>query len=291
MHYEFAVEPQFLTGDFKTFRHFIDKFGFHRGRLISEFPSKWKKEIYNSIKHLSDMEQKSIVKVLQSSGIFIKSARGFQNNLDWCANAEQAHQIKPFHAIIASQNLRQNPDVIVGSDLWLNPDNPLFDIPFECSMEKTTTGFSSATKLLITHSKDIIFIDPIFNCDRFNDALKAMLAVVSDTTTIRYYSSSSPRGETLEFRVNALKNCIPRYIPKGLSLEIILLKSDYDFGNHNRFVLTDRGGIKFPWGLDCMQQKTDTINVMEIPTHKAKYDEFDKINPAIVAEQFTIIGL
>ena len=294
MHYEFAVEPQFLTEDFKTFCHFIEKFGFHRGRLISEFPKKWKLSIYENCKHFSSMEIKKVSSVLQTSNMLIKSGRDFDNSLDWCANAELVHSSKPFHAIIASENPRGNLNVIVGNDLWLDTDNPLFDISFECSMEKTTAGFISATKSLITHSRDILFIDPFFNSRNFNSALQGMLAVINDAKiSLRYYSSAFTRGETLEHRVRELENTVPQCIPKGLSLEITLLHRTYDFGNHNRFVLTERGGIKFPWGLDCLQHQKDTINIMDKPTHKAKYDEFDKIhvtNPTIIAKQFSIVG-
>lgn len=38
MLHEYAVEPQAIGSSWERFRYVIEKFGFDRGRLISQFP-------------------------------------------------------------------------------------------------------------------------------------------------------------------------------------------------------------------------------------------------------------
>ena len=41
MLFEYAVEPQAIGSNWQNFRYLIEKFGFDRGRLISQFPKAW----------------------------------------------------------------------------------------------------------------------------------------------------------------------------------------------------------------------------------------------------------
>ncbi len=41
MLYEYAVEPQAIGANWQTLRYIVEKFGFDRGRLISDFPEHW----------------------------------------------------------------------------------------------------------------------------------------------------------------------------------------------------------------------------------------------------------
>ena len=42
---EYAVEPAAIGSDWQTFRYLIEKFGFDQGRLISQFPKHWFREV------------------------------------------------------------------------------------------------------------------------------------------------------------------------------------------------------------------------------------------------------
>ena len=61
---EYAVEPQAIGTDWGTFRYLIEKFGFDRGRLISEFPRKWLREVYRASTGFTDIQRTYLVEVL-----------------------------------------------------------------------------------------------------------------------------------------------------------------------------------------------------------------------------------
>ncbi len=292
MHYEYAIEPNSLTGDFKTFKFIADKFGCHCGRLISEFPTKWKRKVNSIVKQpnsgFSDMQIKIVSKFLQNDKNFVTFLGSFPDDESWINSAVKAHKIKSFRAIIATENTHGYDYIIPIDTLW-EKDHPLFIVPFECSMPKTEQGFFDATKLLLNHAQHVLFIDPLFRNVRFYKTLKLMLEQVHPScANIRYISKVSPQGENPSYRIDELKRELPQYIPTGTKIEIILLNKQTNFGNHNRFVLTEKGGIKFPWGLDLLDNYIDTINLMDVKTHEDKFNEFNEIDENIIAEKFSI---
>jgi hypothetical protein len=57
MMYEYAVEPQAIGTNWQTFRYVIEKFGFDKGRLISEFPKHWFRDVYHASSGLSPIQK------------------------------------------------------------------------------------------------------------------------------------------------------------------------------------------------------------------------------------------
>ena len=48
MLYEYAVEPRAIVSDWSTFRFLLSQFGFDKGKLISQFPKQWFREVYSA---------------------------------------------------------------------------------------------------------------------------------------------------------------------------------------------------------------------------------------------------
>ena len=59
MLYEYALEPDLLN-NWKDFRYFTEKFGVSRGRLLSPFPKRWKRLVYESLANCGEIERKRI---------------------------------------------------------------------------------------------------------------------------------------------------------------------------------------------------------------------------------------
>ena len=64
MLYEYAVEPRAIGSSWQTFRYVIEKFGFDRGRLISQFPNTWFRLVYDAAEGFLPMEKKRTVEAL-----------------------------------------------------------------------------------------------------------------------------------------------------------------------------------------------------------------------------------
>jgi len=278
---EFAIEPALLA-NWKNFHYLHEKFGISKARVIAQFPKNWYKMVCEEADAVGGvLNKKRVVEWLVSAKktFLIPSGRDYKIPDDWLQSAENAHTTNPFTSILARENPRNHPEVLKWSDeeTEVPEAHPLVKNEYEFRMQKTPEGFLQTCFLLLQHSHEIIFIDPYLKDGNGSfDVLKLILySIYKSTSTeknIRYFTIESPNGETLEYRVNELKQKLPKSIPTGMSIKIILLND-----MHNRFILTERGGIKFPYGLDVRRDKHDEVNYLSENLHREIFDEYSKL--------------
>src|SRR5260370_37058994 len=120
MLYEYAVEPRAIGSSWQTFRYVIEKFGFDRGRLISQFPKTWFRLVYEATDGLQPVEKKRVEEALNLAkrNKIVKLGRGYDpNSGDWIHNALAQNAILPFHAIIATENPGAHHQVLLVAEL------------------------------------------------------------------------------------------------------------------------------------------------------------------------------
>ena len=83
MLFEYAVEPQMIGASWLVFRLLIEKFGFDRGRLISQFPKAWFKEVYAASAAMNPIERKRLEESLNRAKRtkVIRSGRSYDPSL------------------------------------------------------------------------------------------------------------------------------------------------------------------------------------------------------------------
>ena len=288
---EFAVEPA-LLGEWNEFRYLHEKFGVQRARMIALFPKKWPRMVYESATGFTEMQRKRLEEWLARKDKFlVPGGRDYDVADDWLHSAELAHERHPFHAILATTNPRGHEKILLSHGDPLE-NEPLFDCSHEDFMPRKPEEFVATSGLLLRCSRQIIFVDPHVRAnDRWGEALSAMFGCIHPEATVRYCSIDSPQGIEKDFRLGELRKKWPRFIPKGKVLEFILLGKDTGMDTHNRFILTERGGIKFAWGLDASNDGSkDVVNVMAEGTHVAMFDEYYNFSGRSVLERFEIIG-
>src|SRR2546425_4337296 len=116
---EYALQPELLSS-WPVFRYLSDKFGYGRGRVIAEYPKKWRKMVYESLGNCKPMEKKRI----EAGLIKLRSALyprpwpyKWDEDKGWLDNAIAEHAKRPFCAIIAQDNPDGVVDVIREADL------------------------------------------------------------------------------------------------------------------------------------------------------------------------------
>lgn len=286
---EFAVEPA-LLGEYSEFRYLSEKFGVQKARMIAEFPRKWRRLVYDSASGFTELQKKRLEEWLARKETFlVPSGRVCDSSDDWLLSAELAHTSRPFHAILATANPRGHEKVLLPHDIPLE-NEPLFKTPHECFMTRKPEEFAAIGDLLLRSSRQIIFVDPHASASkRWCEALSAMLDCAHPEAAIRYCSIDIP--EKRNYRLDEIKKYWPRSIPKGKTLEFILLDKDAGMDTHNRFILTERGGIKFAWGLDTSTDGSkDVVNVMAEETHVEMFEGYNKLVGRTEVERFEIIG-
>jgi hypothetical protein len=250
MLYEYAVEPRAIGSSWETFRYLIEKFGFDKGRLISEFPKRWLLEVYNATTAFPDVQKKRVVEALNQArkNKVVRCHRPYDPDAgDWLHNALIEHLRLPFHAIIALENPTGEAVVLPIRDL--DELHPLMAVAHDRAVTRDPTSIATALAGLLRFGSNILFVDPFFDpySGRYKSTLRECLAIVKEfnpraTCEIHYrYHEDKPAQEEIQREAGNLFRDI---IPAGMKINIYCWREKNggaDF--HDRFLLTDKGGI------------------------------------------------
>ena len=262
MLYEYALEPSLLS-NWSDFRFFVSQFGFDRGRLIARFPSKWKRMVYDSLHGCKEIERARIEEALRriDTRMIPKRGAGWDASHDWLTNAESEHNCRPFRAIIAESNQRTHPAVIVGATL---DDTLVFDdLPESDSrrlwkasrskvIKRNAIEMADAIEVFIQRADRILFVDKYFGPEnpRHRIPFEEFLSRLRDRhegkmpKTVEIHCAYKSEASFFQSQCNSR---LAGMIPKDMRMHVRRW-SEKDL--HNRFVLTDLGGVAFLEGLD-----------------------------------------
>jgi hypothetical protein len=257
MLFEYAVEPQAIGSSWQNFRYLIEKFGFDRGRLISQFPKGWFKEVYAASAAMKPVERKrleeSLTRAKQSK--VIRSGRAYDPALsDWLQNALTQHAVAPFHAIIAERNSAALGSVIVVEEA--DENHPLMVSAHTWEVERVGATLADTMAPLLRSAHSILFVDRFFDIRdaRYKETLKACLDILhsNGTNGIRceiHFCDHDSRPPVEVIEQNA-RQWLRGVIPNGISIALYAWKEKNggeDF--HARYLLTDVGGINVEAGV------------------------------------------
>lgn len=302
MIYEYGVDPNCLC-DFQRLRFIADSVGVPKGRLVSDYPGSWRRTVLQMIAgrlpaertRLEIQFQRIKANLISSNGRAFDGLKG-----DWLSNAEMAHASKPFRAIVSAMNPRANPSVLTVDDiddtteLWKTSQN--YPIP------RKATDMAAAVDLLLQVSYDVVFVDPHFDpaALRFRRPFERFLLGCAQTR-----NSKTPRVRLITHTSYATKagdayegNCqqyLAPLIPKNLTCELVRIREKAAPSEviHNRFVLTDRGGVKFGIGLDDDDDwggQTDDVDLLSQDTFDTRWRQyalmqaFDEVVPVVAIQ-------
>lgn len=289
MIHEYALEPELVVtwGDLTLCGHFIDQFGFNRdgevtGRVVAQYPEDWDRKVRDTLREtpLTPLQKTRVVELLnyimkkrQPKVVRSYASIFWDPKKSWLENAEEENIRRPFHAILASDNRRENPSVILGNSVWpIDPRNqrpPLWRVSPEKPVPRTATSIAIHLKPMLRCATRILFIDPHFRArpSRWQEPLRRFLEIICDGSrevTLEYhvsacYTKAPPWNEFLD----ECKQVLPYLIPRNFALTVRRWKDwDVDEELHDRYILTDIGGVAIPKGLS--EKAPDTIDILRL---------------------------
>lgn len=292
---EYALQPS-VVSSWTRCRFLMDKFGYGRGRVISRYPKKWTKMAYESLSSLDPVEKKRIEEGL----IRLKKAlypRYYEWDPDqtWLANAIDEHRQRPFCAIITENACGQAPGTIREEDLD-EEEEPRWKAEVQRHIERTATEMAACAEALLRNAKHILFVDPYFDptARRFRRPLESFIyAAVSRDSSIPIERIEIHTGDlaagTKEHFDHGCQTYLPRHIPTGLKVRVVRWDQSY---LHNRFVLTERGGLIYSTGLDDHNEGTrlhDIVDLLASGPHAQTWGEYQRDNPAFPLKEDDLV--
>ena len=292
---EYAIEPELVVTwlDRKIGRYFLDALGLGSPRIMSRYPRKhWKELIWTAWEKSSNENQldrkrlEEIVKKL--SDVMVKRQDAIWNpDRVWLENAVEEHQRISFHAILARDNSIGHSRILVAEEL--NEQTPLWAIPRGVSVQRTAEAIAGAVRDMLRAATNIVFIDPYFAPQkrRYRTVLAACLRACLDQRVARgcpnvriVTSDDSDRNGTPDFFFfeKACRRYLPGILPFGMTVTICRVRERPGGEKlHNRYILTELGGVSFGAGLDEAVRTdgaTDDLNLLARGQYEARWRQY-----------------
>ena len=259
---EYAVEPEAIGADWRTFKDLIDRFGADKGRLISRLPPKWEKKVIQAARDagVPDIRMAAIVERLRNSKHkVVDFIRSYDHDADWIDNALREHAIRPFKAIICEAEKADCAEAMVPADC--TDMHPRFVAPTSCDVTRTEDQIADALHTITAMSKEVDIVDPYFDLraarGKYLATLASLLARLTrepgQAKAIRIHFRSHDTRPPAEILARDASDQVRGLLPCGYSIELyawLEKQGGEDF--HDRYVLTDLGGIMIGAGFSAV---------------------------------------
>lgn len=293
---------------------YVGQFGLDQRRLVSDFPKDWKGQVYGDFLARFEYDyghpdvansQPILDAYLQLlTDCMVPRRIDLPYNVAWLDEAIKEHTTRPFHAIFASkQSAPPHPDVIIEKTVddihekhwWL---------PTVKTTRKSAADIGAALRPVLQAASEIHIIDPYFDPGkkRFQDTFAEIVhqATTPPRAVPLYPLITLVTGVDREFKehnrpsnedeererirqernvaadiLRKARSDLPALVPAGVTVRLVVLKKLVRGDPlHNRFVLTDVGGVILPYGVDDYDREEDHSAVDDIiPMSRGIYDE------------------
>jgi hypothetical protein len=298
----FALEPKLVAtwGKREEFRFIHDKFGIGTPRVLLELPgfSKWKKAVYNAAAELalSQEDMKRIEELFRLFGEH-KHRRAdavYDGLLTWLENAEREYARRSFAGILATQNPRNHDAVLVAGQLGSGSTRWAREVG--ASPSRTPEALALALSAMLTNCRQLHLVDPHFGPEnpRHRKVLEALMGVLGDNgitlDLVRVHCSG--KSQLAFFEQEAAK--MAARLPSGVSIEFVRWRQKEGGDRlHNRYVLTEVGGVSLGVGLDAGDAgETEDLLLLPRAQYGLRWAQYVEKNGAFdcVDRPATIVG-
>ncbi len=293
MIHEYALEPELVATwtDRRTCLYFKESFGLGQGRLVSRYPKCWKELVWEVFDSTDDFDQKRLeVLLLHLSEQMVRRSddQWDGESTSWLENAEREHEKRPFHAIVARANPKSRAHVLTECEI---DDSALWKVEHGRHVKRNAVEMAEVVAPMLECSSDVIFVDPYFRpglqrCRRpFKAFLERMVRQRPDEMPTRIEVHTSDKFKDTKTDKFFQRKCdakLHKCVPKGMKVLVRRLKKKQDGEQlHNRYILTDLGGVAFGTGLDEGNEgETDDITLMDRDQYQLRWSQYGGNPPA-----------
>ncbi len=298
MIYEFAVEPALVGSwhDRVSYRFFDGKFGVGTKRAFCCFPGRrWRRLVLGEFQKLfTNSEDKAkrqaakkrldaLIRHLESGST--QRNHSWNKDNEWLDCAMREHARRPFQGIVVLHSPEgvDLPDYVLDATI-LSEKDKRWNPPARSTPRVTSELLADITPLL-HHVRNIRLIDPYFDCreDRWRDFLLGLLDIAQngraadESITVEIHTSvdrefdrnrvqdEKSEREEAKLLVESIKDAVSQVL-NHQTIFYVFVWSDRNCQTtetlHNRWILTETGGILLGHGLDAPGKGTDDPSLL-----------------------------
>ncbi len=283
MLHEYAVEPELVAtwSERRSGRYFREKFGLGSPRIMSRYPPQnWERLVWEARR--DDSERKRMEELIRRLSEVMVTRHGAEWNPheSWLQNALNEHRRIPFHAILVRSNGASHRNVLVADEL--DEHTSLWSVPHE-TIPRTAEAIAGTVRDLLRMAADIVFVDPHFapQRSRYTRVLAACLTASLDERlareqpTVHIFTEADSKNGTRQYFEEHCRTRLPRMLPRRQRVTISRLTERSEGEKlHNRYILTEFGGVGFPAGLDAKRGATDDPWLLTREQHRRRWPQY-----------------
>jgi hypothetical protein len=308
MIYEYALDPSLVVEwAVAGIGRCVGQFGMDYRRLVSDFPRDWKGRVSGVFYERFDYDDTSIefqnaqpeleayLQIL--TDCMVPRRTDIPLEADWLQGALAEHSQRPFYAILASNKPVDSPPEVITEAVIDQVRDERWYLPTIRTSRKSAAEIGEALRPVLQMASKIVLVDPYFDANeqRYRDSLVALvgqalrmprsvaadpeIVIVTGVDQMHREREGEFTGEQIarvaaNLRASAERQ-LPRCLPAGCRVQLVVLKNRLGADPmHNRFVLTDVGGVIVPYGLDdYTRAEAHTVRDDLQPMHRGIYDE------------------
>lgn len=248
MNEEFAVEPTAFE-NFLQLKYVLEKFGFHRGRFIVGFPSRWIRQVHEQSLLFSEIEQAKarILLIKAKKSVVNTGDLGFEPSLPWLDNVHRFSTTNsPFYGVIAANANSFNYPTV--HDI----DDDFFGASNDVRIEGTAENYSRIARRLLQMSYEVAFVDHCLRLERpaCEKVVKSFLAIAQEGKCKHFVFWAREKLAAKAYRRMLEEKYKSSLAPKS-TLTVNLVNDDGSPEKmHARLLLSNLGGLRFDHGFE-----------------------------------------
>ena len=289
MLHEYAISPQLLqewASNVRDYREFIREYGLGSPRIPSTFPKQKARKLRSYFLSEGPRDQESnqarryleMVEHLTETTISREGVSSGQGN--WNADVVDENERAPFHVVLSVQPIdtprNLTPQTMYSGDSAWNHDR-------QVSVARRYDFISLLIRDMLRLATDkVVIIDSYgwngraisFITQVIQDVFRDRLSTCTPSLCLFYKeNSSSPRADIVRARI------LDALSPQANSIELRVTELREMAGSdvfHNRYILTELGGVTLGHGVDVseVENHTDEITLMSRDVYERKWNQY-----------------
>ncbi|MEY8200667.1 MAG: hypothetical protein RPS47_15635 [Colwellia sp.] len=283
MLYEFALEPKLVyrvTESRRNFVDFLQRFSIGNPAVISDYPKikYFRKQVLSELDDALPESQKTMIEeVLKflSESPRVKRCSGYNKNEDWVSNVTTENSRIPFDNIVCSTS-----GINIGEITLDDIHEGYPDYPRQVVVQRVADKITNTIENMLRLSTKIIFVDPYFSADdknwvpfiNFIEVAKEAQPVESLDVEVLFRKGA--RGIANDLAEKFQKSHRDLLIDCNITFKQIKERKNQEV-IHNRYVLTDIGGVCFGIGLgEDAITASDEVTILDKVVYELRWSQY-----------------